>query len=95
MNKDELDEKNRLISTGMHTAVVIDVMVSRWNGRWQMSGEEVRCRGCLAPQWPSNAGEPVRHRPGCPNLAYSYPWQDLSELLQEMVDLTGKGLIKR
>lgn len=84
MNKDELEEMNRLMSTGMHPAVVIDVMVNRWNVRWEMNGEEVRCRGCLAPQWPSNAGQPVEHRPRCPNLAYIYPWKDLTELLRTL-----------
>ncbi|MCO8163890.1 hypothetical protein NJC38_17185 [Pseudomonas sp. 21LCFQ010] len=47
MNKDDLDEINRLLSIGMHAAVVTDVMVSRWNGRWQMSGKRLDVEAVL------------------------------------------------
>ena len=84
MNPEERNELNRLAATGLSAQSVLDIMVMRWNGRWIMSGEEVRCRQCNAPQWPSNAHDPMRHRLGCGRAADLYPWHDLAELLRAL-----------
>lgn len=83
MNTDDRKEMNRLLATGMHSLAVLDVLVERWNGRWQMSGEEVRCRQCETPQWPSNANDPMPHLPGC-TQAHQYPWHDLAAIMREL-----------
>lgn len=84
MNADDRSELNRKLGEGQHPSVVLDDMMSRWNGRWLMSDEEVHCRHCLAPQWPSNANDPMQHRPNCRNAPYLHPWLDLAELLREL-----------
>jgi hypothetical protein len=43
--------------------IVLDEMMQRWNGRWQMHGETSRCRQCYVAQWPSSAEQPVEHEP--------------------------------
>jgi hypothetical protein len=81
MNIDDSKEMNRLLATGMHPLIVLDVLVERWNGRWIMGGEEVRCRKCEAAQWPSNSHDPMLHLPGCPQV-HQYPWRDLAAIMR-------------
>lgn len=84
MHSDDRSKMNHMLVTGIHPSLVLDELMARWNGRWLMSGEEVRCRQCHAPQWPSNAHDPVAHRSGCVQEAEQHPWQDLAELLRTL-----------
>jgi hypothetical protein len=58
-----------------------DFELAHWNENWIMSGEAIRCRHCLAPQWPSNADDPVRHCPGCELSKDHFPLHELVEIL--------------
>ncbi|WP_426131290.1 hypothetical protein [Pseudomonas sp. DWP1b1] len=62
-----------------------DFALGQWNDRWKMSVEAVRCRHCLAPQWPSNADLPVRHCPGCELSEEQFPLRDLAVILSGVV----------
>lgn len=61
-----------------------DFALGAWNDHWIMSHEAVRCRYCLAPQWPSNAHDPVRHCPGCELSQAHYPFRDLAKILADL-----------
>lgn len=61
-----------------------DFALGAWNDHWIMSHEAVRCRHCLAPQWPSNALDPVRHCPGCERSEAHYPLRDLTTILADL-----------
>lgn len=61
-----------------------DFALGVWNERWIMSHEAVRYRYCLAPQWPSNADDPMRHCPGCELSESHYPLRDLSAILRNL-----------
>lgn len=61
-----------------------DFALGAWNEHWIMSHEAVRCRYCLAPQWPSNAQDPVRHCPGCELSQAHYPLRDLAKILADL-----------
>ncbi|MCU1776396.1 hypothetical protein [Pseudomonas sp. 14P_5.3_Bac1] len=60
-----------------------------WNDHWVMSHEAVRCRYCLAPQWPSNADDPVRHCAGCELIQAQYPLLELATILAEVHGVAG------
>lgn len=61
-----------------------DFALGTWNERWIMSHEAVRCRCCLAPQWPSNADEAMRHCPGCDQSGAHYPLRELAKILANL-----------
>lgn len=61
-----------------------DFALGAWNDQWIISHEAVRCRYCLAPQWPSNAQDPVRHCPGCELSQAHYLLRDLAEILADL-----------
>lgn len=58
-----------------------DLALGAWNERWIMNEDAVKCRYCLAPQWPSNADDPMRHCPGCELSEARYPLRDLGAIL--------------
>ena len=84
MHADDRSKMNQMLGNGVHPSLILDELIARWNGRWLMSGEEVRCRHCQAPQWPSNAHDPVAHHPGCAQVADQRPWLDLADLLRAL-----------
>jgi hypothetical protein len=50
MHSNDRHELNRLLGTGLAPVIVLDEMMQRWNGRWQMHGETARCRQCHVAQ---------------------------------------------
>lgn len=89
MNPLDRKEMQRLIATGIHPTVAIDVLIERWNRKWAMGGEELRCRVCDVAQWPSNAQEPLPHRQRCSQAEFEHPWYDLTGILQALTKSNG------
>lgn len=76
-------------SSPLSPDVCTDFALGPWNERWIMSEEAVRCRLCLAPQWPSNADDPVRHCAGSELIQAQYPLRELATILAEVHGVAG------
>ncbi len=72
------------VSSPLSPDLCADFALGLLNERWIMSEEAVRCRLCLATQWPSNAHDPVRHCAGCELIQAQYPLRELATILAEV-----------